>query len=135
MLRGETMPLLENDSVLMDKFKMDQVLRNLVSNALKFTPRQGQVSIYAVFKANHKDLTDSINNIDEEKKNWMNHIFNIFNVIIFKIKNKKIHVAKSSSSIGVLDVEANIEKDIEDGSIVYGKLVLTFPPIPPILPP
>ena len=32
-------PLLTNDSFFVDKFKMDQVIRNLISNALKFTPR------------------------------------------------------------------------------------------------
>ena len=28
-----------------DKFKMDQVIRNLISNALKFTPTGGSVSV------------------------------------------------------------------------------------------
>ena len=38
-----------HDSIYCDKFKMDQVVRNIVSNALKFTPRGGSVSINDVF--------------------------------------------------------------------------------------
>jgi signal transduction histidine kinase len=38
-----------HDAVFADKFKMDQVVRNLVSNALKFTPKGGQVTLKASF--------------------------------------------------------------------------------------
>ena len=38
-------PINFHESVLIDKFKMDQVVRNLISNALKFTPKGGSISI------------------------------------------------------------------------------------------
>ena len=38
-------PLNSEDCVYVDKFKMDQVIRNLISNALKFTPKGGSISV------------------------------------------------------------------------------------------
>lgn len=41
--------ILDSDKVLVDKFKMNQVMRNLISNALKFTPSGGSVIVSAFF--------------------------------------------------------------------------------------
>jgi signal transduction histidine kinase len=44
-----SVPLQSHDVIFADKFKMDQVIRNLMSNALKSTPRGGHVTIKASF--------------------------------------------------------------------------------------
>ena len=51
------LPLQPQDSIYADKFKMDQVIRNLISNALKFTPSGGAVTLKATFVLDQSDAT------------------------------------------------------------------------------
>ena len=61
ILRDEVNPLIrrgmdnytqltDRDVLNVDKFKMNQVIRNMISNALKFTPTQGTVTVEASYE-------------------------------------------------------------------------------------
>ena len=63
-----------HDSIYCDKFKMDQVVRNIVSNALKFTPRGGSVQIKAMFVCDAPQDTASCSTEPEVRSNAFIHI-------------------------------------------------------------
>ena len=44
-----SLPVNKTDSISFDKFKMSQVLRNFMSNAMKFTPGGGTITVRASF--------------------------------------------------------------------------------------
>jgi signal transduction histidine kinase len=50
----------DNPDVNADKFKINQVLRNLLSNALKFTPRDGEVNMVVETRSEHKSVRLSV---------------------------------------------------------------------------
>lgn len=56
-----TTRILFSDTIFMDRFKMDQVLRNLISNALKFTPKGGMVTVGVSFIPNFDPRSSTFN--------------------------------------------------------------------------
>ena len=55
----------KSDLLSIDKFKMSQVLRNFMSNALKFTPEGGTITVRACFVPVETIKTDTITNVDK----------------------------------------------------------------------
>jgi signal transduction histidine kinase len=53
--RAPALPLRSHDMISLDKFKIAQVIRNLISNALKFTPAGGSVTVTPSFVYNRVD--------------------------------------------------------------------------------
>jgi signal transduction histidine kinase len=49
----------DSDVIKIDRFKMDQVIRNLISNALKFTPRNGLITVKIGFAIDRYDPDSS----------------------------------------------------------------------------
>ena len=59
----------DKDKVLMDEHMFNTVLRNLISNAIKFTPENGQVEIFSQQKPNEIEISIQDNGIGIESEN------------------------------------------------------------------
>jgi signal transduction histidine kinase len=98
-------PLSEFDSVFIDKFKMDQVVRNLISNALKFTPKGGSINI-KIFHLPPAEFLDS-------KPRIVNAAMAKATSFFYNQSCSQIHAS-----------EDDIECGLSSESIIHGHLII-----------
>ena len=103
-----------HDAIYADKFKMDQVIRNLISNALKFTPRGGALTVSATFSPDPPAATGSNDPVGESLcEHIVSTIKGLRRSFCVPQRVSDVHISKknSSSSVGV-------------GDLLRGKLVV-----------
>lgn len=94
-----------NVFVLADKNMVDTVLRNLISNAIKFTYSKGEIQIYAVLKDNFIEICVKDNGIGIANDD----LENLFNI---DIKNTSVGTAnEQGSGLGLILCKDFIEKN------------------------
>ena len=101
--------ILKSDKISIDKFKISQVLRNLMSNALKFTPDGGTITVRACFVPVETIETKEIikNGHDNLKGSYKNDI-----TLLPVLRLKPMESQKSATSN-----DAVIVGDLEDGRL------------------
>ena len=118
------LPFNDDDFISIDKFKMDQVVRNLISNSLKFTPKGGKVTIQYYFLpdkilSNEKNIFSNKNIIDKNKKN--NQKKNNHNNHKYEGKRNLFNIP---SLVQVLALTDDIESNVNKQSYIAGNLVI-----------
>ena len=130
----------DSDVIKIDRFKMDQVIRNLISNALKFTPRDGQITIKIGFAIDHNDhnssavgsaLTNSLNlNSSDDAHSRSTSMYNLPRPQLVsrwgsKFKGSKVIVGGTQGSTDTTDIEAQLHSrppDINDTICISRKI-------------
>ena len=67
------LPLHSCDLIFFDKFKMSQVIRNLISNALKFTPKGGTMTVTATFVPD-VDAVNDLHPSEHDTTKWLSSL-------------------------------------------------------------
>lgn len=115
----------DSDVIKIDRFKMDQVIRNLISNALKFTPRDGLITIKIGFAIDRYDSSSSaptnslrIQSSDDgsQTRSLFSHANSMYNLPRpqlmsrwgSKIKSSKVLVGSVAEVSETIDVEAQM---------------------------
>ena len=89
-------PLRDNDEFSCDRFKMDQVLRNLVSNAIKFSPEGGKVTLRVFFD----DTPPTVENVPK------------------KVSKKRIAAGDLSSSLSGVSVRKSMHENSSINEVI-----------------
>ena len=129
------LPLETTDVVFMDKFKMDQVIRNLISNALKFTPRDGLITVTASFVPSENLKFNESNGKDEKivdtrassgrtmRTSWsgsFNYLYGTYGLLLGgvegSVRHRKILPVRSMNSTE--RVKRNISENLPSERIV-----------------
>ena len=111
----------KSDLLSIDKFKMSQVLRNFMSNALKFTPEGGTITVRACFVPVETVETNTNTNVDkpidnDRKRGSMMNDIMMLPVLRLKPMQSQKYVSSNDSRIG-LDLENGGLSDRNVGNV------------------
>ena len=120
--------------VFADKFKLDEVLRNLISNALKFSSRNSRVSVRVGFRpcvSVQKDVNNSLvmvqSSSSRERGSSVNRAVSVLgrttslvlrglrNSLLLSHRQRKVAGSDGSNRVGVVRDPKGVDDDMEAG--------------------